>query len=76
VKEKAKHKLLGRTYGVAMVWKDFFPVYTQLQIDYPEVYIKNAATPPEADEGRSKVKEINVSAGSGVAAEEPLVTME
>lgn len=60
IEAEAKHKLLGHTYGVAMVWKDFFPVYTQLQIDYPEVYIKNAATPPEADEDRSKVKEIKV----------------
>lgn len=57
---EAKHKLLGNTYGVAMVWKDFFPVYTKLQADYPEVYIKNAATPPEAEEERSKVKEIKV----------------
>jgi len=60
IEAEAKHKLLGHTYGVAMVWKDFFPVYTQLQADYPEVYIKNAATPPEADEDRSKVKEIKV----------------
>jgi len=60
IEAEAKHKLLGHTYGVAMVWKDFFPVYTQLQMDYPEVYIKNAATPPEADEDRSKVKEIKV----------------
>ena len=57
---EAKHKLLGHTYGVSMVWKDFFPVYTQLQNDYPEIYIKNAATPPEAEEERSKVKEIKV----------------
>ena len=57
---EAKHKLLGHTYGVAMVWKDFFPVYTKLQTDYPEIYIKNAATPPEAEEDRSKVKEIKV----------------
>ncbi|MCX6648951.1 MAG: competence/damage-inducible protein A [Candidatus Bathyarchaeota archaeon] len=57
---EAKHKLLGHTYGVAMVWKDFFPVYTKLQADYPEIYIKNAATPPEAEEDRSKVKEIKV----------------
>ena len=60
IEAEAKHKLLGHTYGIAMVWKDFFPVYTQLQMDYPEVYIKNAATPPEAEEDRSKVKEIKV----------------
>ena len=60
VETEAKHKLLGHTYSVARVWKDFFPVYTQLQNDYPEVYIKNAATPPEAEEERSKVKEIKV----------------
>ena len=60
IEAEAKHRLLGHTYGVAMVWKDFFPVYTQLQKDYPDVYIKNAATPPEAEEERSKVKEIKV----------------
>ena len=60
VEAEAKHKLLGHTYGVSMIWKDFFPVYTQLQKDYPEVYIKNAATPPEAEEERSKIKEIKV----------------
>jgi molybdenum cofactor synthesis domain-containing protein len=60
VEAEAKHKLLGHTYGVSMVWKDFFPVYTKLQADYPEIYIKNAATPPEAEEERSKVKEIKV----------------
>ena len=57
---EAKHKLLGQTYGVTMVWKDFFPVYNQLQRDYPEVYIKNAATVPETEEDRSKVKKIKV----------------
>jgi len=60
IEAEAKHRLLGHTYGVAMVWKDFFPIYTQLQKDYPDVYIKNAATPPEAEEERSKVKEIKV----------------
>ena len=57
---EAKHKLLGHTYGVSMVWRDFFPVYTKLQTDYPEIYIKNAATPPEAEEERAKVKEVKV----------------
>jgi molybdopterin-biosynthesis enzyme MoeA-like protein len=74
---EAKHKLLGHTYGVAMVWKDFFPVYTQLQNDYPEVYIKNAATPPEAEEERSKVKEIKVDIvvqGSSTSEAEEMMT--
>ena len=60
VEAEAKHKLLGHTYSVSMVWKDFFPVYTMLQVDYPEIYIKNAATPPEAEEERAKVKAIKV----------------
>jgi molybdopterin-biosynthesis enzyme MoeA-like protein len=60
VEAEAKHKLLGHTYGVSMVWKDFFPVYSKLQADYSEIYIKNAATPPEAEEERAKVKEIKV----------------
>ena len=74
---KAEHKLVARTYGVSMVWKDFFPVYTQLQTDYPEVYIKNAATPPESEEDRSKVKEIKVDiVVQGVTVEEAEVKMD
>ena len=60
ITSSSKHKLLGRTIGVSMVWKDFFAIYQQLQQDYPEVYIKNAATPPGDESERLKVKEIKV----------------
>lgn len=50
----------ARTYNVSMVWKDFFPLYREMQQDYPEVYIKNAATPPVEDEDRNEVHVIKV----------------
>jgi len=50
----------GRTYNVSMVWKDFFPLYREMQRDYPDVYIKNAATPPVEGEDRGKVHTIKV----------------
>ncbi len=50
----------GRTYNVSMVWRDFFPVYREMQRDYPDVYIKNAATPPVEGGDRSKVHTIKV----------------
>lgn len=50
----------ARTYNVSMVWKDFFPLYREMQQDYPDVYIKNAATPPVEDEDRNEVHVIKV----------------
>lgn len=60
LEEKTGCRLLARAVNVRMVWKDFFPVYRRLQRDFPDIYIKNAATPPQADEERVKVKEIKV----------------
>ena len=50
----------ARTVTARVVFKDFFPVYHQMQRDYPDVYLKNAATPPESPEERSRVKDIKV----------------
>ena len=51
---------VARTFNISMVWKDFFPLYRQMQMDYPDIYIKNAATPPVEDEDREKVHTIKV----------------
>ena len=51
---------VARTFNVSMVWKDFFPLYRRMQVDYPDIYIKNAATPPVEDEDRNKVHTIKV----------------
>lgn len=51
---------VARTFNISMVWKDFFPLYRQMQVDYPDIYIKNAATPPVEDEDREKVHTIKV----------------
>ncbi len=50
----------ARTFNISMVWKDFFPLYREMQQDYPDVYIKNAATPPVEDEDRNKIHTIKV----------------
>ena len=51
---------VARTFNVSMVWKDFFPLYRRMQVDYPDIYIKNAATPPVEDEDRDKIHTIKV----------------
>ena len=51
---------LAKTYNISMVWQDFFPLYRQMQVDYPDIYIKNAATPPVEGEDRSKIHTIKV----------------
>jgi len=51
---------LAKTYNISMVWKEFFPIYTKIQLDYPDIYIKNAATPPVEGADRSRVHTIKV----------------
>ena len=50
----------ARTYNITMIWKDFFPLYRQIQEEYPDVYIKNAATPPVEGRDRSMPHTIKV----------------
>lgn len=51
---------LAKTYNISMVWKEFFPIYSEMQKDYPDIYIKNAATPPVEGADRNKVHTIKV----------------
>lgn len=60
IQSKANSVFLARTYNVSMVWKDFFPLYREMQMDYPDIYIKNAATPPVENGGRGEVHTIKV----------------
>jgi len=60
IEEGATRRLLARTVRVRMVWKDFFPLYRELQREHPDVYLKNAATPPLEEEERERVTEIKV----------------
>ena len=60
IEEKATSKLLAKTVMVSMVWKEFFPLYRELQNEYPEIYIKNAATPPVEGENRDNIHTIKV----------------
>ena len=54
IKSESNTVFLARTYNISMIWKDFFPLYRQMQADYPDIYIKNAATPPVEGEDREK----------------------
>ena len=61
IEAKSTKKLVGRTFNVTMAWRDFFTLYRQLQAEFPEIYIKNAATPPsKEDEDRSMIRTIKV----------------
>lgn len=60
IESESTSVFLAKTYNISMVWKDFFPLYRQMQVDYPDIYIKNAATPPVEGEDRSKVHTIKV----------------
>ena len=60
IQSQATSVFLAKTYNISMVWQDFFPIYRQMQIDYPDIYIKNAATPPVEGEDRTKVHTIKV----------------
>lgn len=60
IEEKSTTKFVAKTVTVRMVFKDFFPMYRQMQHDHPDVYIKNVATPPESLAERLKVKDIKV----------------
>ena len=60
IQSQATSVFLARTYNVTMIWKDFFPIYRQMQIDYPDIYIKNAATPPVEGEDRNEIHTIKV----------------
>ena len=60
IQSRATSVFTARTYNITMVWKDFFPLYTQMQLDYPDAYIKNAATPPVEGEDRNKPHTIKV----------------
>jgi molybdopterin-biosynthesis enzyme MoeA-like protein len=60
IEQGASSRFVARTVMARVVFKDFFPVYRAMQRDYPDVYLKNAATPPESADGRLEVREIKV----------------
>jgi molybdenum cofactor synthesis domain-containing protein len=60
IEERATTRFAAETVTARIVFRDFFPIYRQMQADYPGVYIKNAATPPEGPEERLRVKDIKV----------------
>ncbi|MCW3979438.1 MAG: competence/damage-inducible protein A [Candidatus Bathyarchaeota archaeon] len=60
IEERAGSRFVARTVTARVVFRDFFPVYRGMQGDSPDVYLKNAATPPESPEGRLRVHDIKV----------------
>jgi nicotinamide-nucleotide amidase len=60
IEVRAYSRYVARTVVARVVFRDFFPVYRAMQRDYPDVYLKNAATPPESADGRLEVREIKV----------------
>jgi molybdenum cofactor synthesis domain-containing protein len=60
IEGRSTSRFAANTVVARVVFRDFFPVYRGMQADYPDVYIKNAATPPEAPEERVRMKDITV----------------
>jgi len=60
IESESTSVFLAKTYNISMIWKDFFPLYRQMQQEYPDIYIKNAATPPVEGEDREKIHTIKV----------------
>lgn len=60
LEERSEHKLLGRTFNVTMISRNFFTLYRQLQAEHPDIYIKNAATPPSPDDEQNQIRTIKV----------------
>lgn len=60
IESESTSVFLAKTYNISMIWKDFFPLYREMQQDYPDIYIKNAATPPVEGEDREKIHTIKV----------------
>ena len=60
IEGRTSSRFAANTVVARVVFRDFFPVYRRMQVDYPDVYIKNAATPPESPEERMRVKDITV----------------
>jgi molybdenum cofactor synthesis domain-containing protein len=67
IEEGSSSRSVARTIMVRVVFRDFFPVYRAMQRDYPDAYIKNAATPPQSAEERLTVQEIKVDVVIGGA---------
>jgi len=57
IEGRTTSRFAANTVVARVVFRDFFPVYRRMQADYPDVYIKNAATSPEE---RVRVKDITV----------------
>ena len=74
IESESTSVFLAKTYNISMVWKDFFPLYRQLQKDYPDIYIKNAATPPVEGEDREKIHTIKVDFVLEAATHDEAVT--
>jgi molybdopterin-biosynthesis enzyme MoeA-like protein len=60
IEERAPTKFVSRTLTARVKFLEFFPIYRQMHVDYPDVYIKNAATPPESREGMESRRDIRV----------------
>jgi len=60
IEDKASTRFIARTMTARVVFGEFFPIYRAMQAEYPDAYIKNAATPPERSNERVRVREIKV----------------
>jgi nicotinamide-nucleotide amidase len=60
IEEGAPTKFVAEAVTARIVFRDFFPIYREMQQDHPDIYIKNAATPPMGAKERLNVHDIKV----------------
>jgi molybdopterin-biosynthesis enzyme MoeA-like protein len=60
IERRSNIRFYPKTVRVRMVWKDFFPLFREIQRECPDVYLKNVATPPVEEDDRHKVHDIIV----------------
>lgn len=70
IAERTSSRFTAETVTARIVFKDFFPIYESMMRDFPDVYLKNAATPPMTGEDREKVTEIKVDVVVEAASKE------
>lgn len=60
IEDRSNIRFYPKTVKVRMVWKDFFPLLREIQREFPNIYLKNVATPPVEEDDRHNVHDIVV----------------
>jgi molybdenum cofactor synthesis domain-containing protein len=60
ISERATSRFFAKTVTVRIIPSYFFPMYRTMMNDYKDIYLKNAAFPPQNSEERKRIRDIKV----------------